>query len=140
MPHLASESEAAICESVDETRTQAETIRKRTAAWRGFKGTCPRCGEAKLFRAYLKPVKACASCGAPWEEVRADDGPAWATMLVVGHVLGIFFHTLAFRYDFGFLATTLTLMVVALVGSLLLLPRMKGLFIGWIWKTGALTS
>ena len=140
MPHLASASRAAICDFVDTTDIQPETVRKRTAALRGFKGECPRCGEAPLFRAYLKPVKACTNCGAPWEEVRADDGPAWATMLVVGHILGLTFHTVAFRFDFGFLWTTIILMVVSLVASLLLLPRMKGLFIGWIWKTGALTS
>ena len=29
------------------------------AAARAVKGQCPRCGEAKLFRAFLKPVDQC---------------------------------------------------------------------------------
>ena len=117
-----------------------DALPKRTAVWRGFKGECPRCGEAPLFRAYLKPVAACSSCGAAWEEVRADDGPAWATMLVVGHVVAAVFHIVIFRLDLSTWAAIGVLCAIATVASLLLLPRMKGLLIGWIWRTGSLTS
>ena len=111
---------------------------KRTAAWWGFRGVCPRCGEAPLFRAYLKPVKACSHCGAHWELIRADDGPAWATMLVVGHVLALFFHIFIFRMNLSTGGAILALCAVATVMTLLLLPRMKGLIIAWIWRTGSL--
>ena len=113
---------------------------KRDAAWRGFKGVCPKCGEAKLFRAYLKQVDHCPSCGAAWGEVRADDAPAWATMLVVGHVLALAFHVFIFRLNLGVWAGIAALCTVVTVMSLLLLPRMKGFFIAWIWRTGSLQS
>ncbi len=34
-----------------------------TALKRGFRGRCPRCGEGKLFRAFLKTADACSACG-----------------------------------------------------------------------------
>lgn len=106
----------------------------------GLKGKCPNCGEAKLFRAYLKQVDSCSSCGEDWGKVRADDGPAWATMLVVGHLLAPFFHFLAFKSDLPTWMPTTILLVAATVLSLVILPLMKGLFIGFIWASGAPTS
>ena len=35
----------------------------RTAMGRGLRGRCPRCGEGKLFRAFLKIDDACSVCG-----------------------------------------------------------------------------
>ena len=113
-------------------------VSKRQAALRGFLGKCPRCDEAKLFRAYLKQVEACPSCGAAWGQVRADDGPAWGTMMVVGHVIALVFHIVIFRMGLEPMAAVGVLCAVATVATLLLLPRMKGLFIGWIWRTGSL--
>jgi len=113
---------------------------KRTAVWRGFKGQCPRCGEAKLFRAYLKQVDHCSNCTYPWGKIRADDGPAWATMLVVGHVLALVFHIVIFRMGLSTWGAIGVLCGIAFIASLILLPRMKGLFIGWIWRTGSLMS
>ena len=75
-----------------------------------------------------------------WVDVRADDGPAWATMLVVGHLLAPFFHFLIFKSNLPSWAPSLILGVLAVIMSLYLLPKMKGLFIGLIWITGAPTS
>jgi len=113
---------------------------KRTAMLRGFKGQCPKCNQAPLFRAYLKPVNHCAHCEMEWAEVRADDGPAWATMLVVGHLLAPFFHLVIFHKSLPDWAPLVILGTAATILSLLLLPRMKGLFMGLVWLTGAPTS
>ena len=110
---------------------------KRLAAWRGFRGLCPNCGRARLFRAYLKPVEACPSCGKAWARIRADDGPAWATMMVVGHVLALAFHIFIFRLELSVAAGIAALCAVAIAMSLALLPRMKGVFVAWIWRVGA---
>ena len=118
----------------------APIMKKRTAMFRGFKGRCPKCDQAPLFRAYLKPVNHCAHCEMEWVDVRADDGPAWATMLVVGHLLAPFFHFLIFKSNLPSWAPSLILGVLAVIMSLYLLPKMKGLFIGLIWITGAPTS
>lgn len=115
-------------------------MKKRTAMMRGFKGQCPKCDQAKLFRAYLKPVRHCTHCAMEWENVRADDGPAWATMLVVGHLLAPFFHLVIFNDALPSWAPLAILGSAATLLTLLLLPRMKGLFIGLLWVTGAPTS
>jgi len=115
-------------------------MKKRTAMFRGFKGQCPKCNQAPLFRAYLKPVTHCSHCAMEWSEVRADDGPAWATMLVVGHLLAPFFHFLIFNKSLPSWAPSLILCSLAIIFSLYLLPKMKGLFIGLVWVTGAPTS
>ena len=116
------------------------TVDKWKAIRRGLKGSCPKCGQAKLFRTYLKPVDNCASCSENWEDVRADDGPAWASMLIAGHVLAPFFYFITFRMDLPDWVRTLALVLVGVGICLAVLPRMKGLFIAWIWYTKAPTS
>ncbi|MFN7024436.1 MAG: DUF983 domain-containing protein [Pseudorhizobium sp.] len=54
---------------------------------RGMKNRCPACGTGKLFRAFLKPVDACAVCGEEMHHHRSDDLPAYLVIFVVGHVL-----------------------------------------------------
>ena len=113
---------------------------KWTAMRRGLKGDCPKCDDAKLFQSYLKPVNHCPSCGENWEDVRADDGPAWASMLIAGHVLAPFFYFITFRTELPDWIRTLALVIVGVVMCLVALPRMKGLFMAWIWYTDAPTS
>jgi len=115
-------------------------IAKWPAIKRGLKGKCPNCGQTKLFRAYLKPVEHCASCGENWGQVRADDGPAWASMLIAGHVLAPFFYFITFRMELPDWVRTLALVLVGVGICLAVLPRMKGLFIALIWSTKAPTS
>ncbi len=113
---------------------------KRVALWRGAKCRCPKCGQGKLFRAYLKPVDHCSVCGENWGEVRADDGPAWLTMLIVGHLLAPIFHPIAFSDNFSAWTAGFILAAIGAVLSLIILPRAKGAFMGFIWMTGAPTS
>jgi uncharacterized protein (DUF983 family) len=54
---------------------------------RGLFCRCPNCGEGKLFRAYLKPVDHCANCNADYTHQRADDLPAYLSIVVVGHIV-----------------------------------------------------
>lgn len=116
-------------------------VRKKPPAIKyGLKGKCPNCGKAPLFRAYLKQVEHCDSYLENWGAVRADDGPAWATMLAVGHLLAPFFHPLIFKWGLPSWAPALILCTAAVVLSLLILPRMKGLFIGLVWATRSPTS
>ena len=50
---------------------------------RGLRLRCPKCGEGRLLAGYLTPQKACTDCGESFEALKADDGPAWLTVLVV---------------------------------------------------------
>lgn len=76
----------------------------------------------------------------PWENVRADDGPAWLTMLVVGHILAPFFHLFIFRSNLPTWMTITALCLLAILLTLWILPRSKGAFMGLIWITKAPTS
>ena len=115
-------------------------MKKRTAIWRGVKGECPKCAQAPLFRSYLKPVLHCTHCAYEWENVRADDGPAWATILIVGHLLAPFFHLFIFQEKFPQWMAITAICSIATILSLALLPRVKGGFMGLLWITKAPTS
>lgn len=109
-----------------------ETPSSRMACWRGFRLICPQCGQEKLFSAYLKPVDACPVCGTDYSRIRADDGPAWLTVLS----LGPFLVPLAFGVAVSGWPAAITYPVLAVIitgAVLLLLPRMKGLFLAALW-------
>jgi len=112
------------------------TPAKWPAIKKGLQGKCPSCGQTKLFR----QVEHCSSCGENWGKVRADDGPAWASMLVAGHILAPFFYFITFRMELPDWLRTLALVIVGVGICLAVLPRMKGLFIALIWATKAPTS
>ncbi|MFN5521571.1 MAG: hypothetical protein ACK5AT_04560, partial [Bradyrhizobium sp.] len=57
----------ALPQALPQTWTRdAGAVEKRdvwTAMKRGLRGRCPRCGEGRLFRAFLKVADACDRCG-----------------------------------------------------------------------------
>jgi uncharacterized protein (DUF983 family) len=66
------------------------TVEKRdvwTALKRGFRGRCPRCGQGKLFRAFLKVDDHCSVCQLDFTPHRADDLPAYLVIVIVGHIV-----------------------------------------------------
>lgn len=103
------------------------------AVRRGLMLKCPNCGEGKLLHSYLKVVDTCSVCGEDLSHQRADDGPAYLTILLVGHLLGFAIHLMwvHMRPSPLMMATVLSIGAVAL--SLFLLPRMKGLIVGVQW-------
>jgi len=107
---------------------------------RGFMGSCPKCGKTKLFKSYLKQVDICKVCETEWINVRADDAPAWASMLISGHFIAPFFYLIAFQLDLPDWIRTLVLIVIGVIICLFVLPRVKGFFIALIWATDAPTS
>jgi uncharacterized protein (DUF983 family) len=58
-----------------------------TAIKRGFLGRCPRCGEGRLFRSFVKTVDRCEHCGEEIHHHRADDLPAYLVVVIVGHII-----------------------------------------------------
>jgi len=58
-----------------------------TALKRGLRGRCPRCGEGKLFRAFLKVDDHCSVCAQDFTPHRADDLPAYLVIVIVGHLV-----------------------------------------------------
>ena len=104
------------------------------ALWRGFRTRCPRCGEGEMLRAYLKVRDACPSCGEPLHHARADDGPAYLTILVVGHLMApiLLWVYPAFRPSPLVIVAIFSAGTVAL--SLFLLPRFKGIIVATQWR------
>ncbi|MBY0407000.1 MAG: DUF983 domain-containing protein [Rickettsiales bacterium] len=101
-------------------------------------GRCPNCGEGWLFVSYLKPVPRCSVCGEALGHIRADDGPAWLTILLVGHILAPLLLEVVPRLSWPDWMIVSGVMVFALVITLCILPRAKGFFIGIIWRSGGL--
>ena len=105
----------------------------RPALLRGWRRRCPSCGSGPLMKGYLTVRKSCPVCGEELHHHRADDGPAYLTILIVGHLMApaILWAFTTFRPDPMILATVFTVGCTAL--SLYLLPRLKGVIVGFQW-------
>ena len=100
---------------------------------RGLKHRCPNCGQGELFSRYLKVNPECEACGHDLSQYRADDGPAYLTILLVGHLLvaPAFFFPFMWETNPWIMVPTALTVLTAVV--LLALPRIKGGFIGLLW-------
>lgn len=105
----------------------------KRAMLRGWRRRCPACGTGPMMNGYLKVRPACPVCGEDLHHHKADDGPAYLTILIVGHLMApsIIWAFTEFRPDPMVLASVFTVGCVAL--SLYLLPRLKGLIVGLQW-------
>lgn len=118
----------------DNTLIESESERLlRPALLRGWRRRCPNCGNGPMMRSYLKVRDNCPICDEALHHHRADDGPAYLTLLIVGHVMAplIIWAFTTFRPDPMVLATVFSVGCVAL--SLYLLPRLKGAIVGLQW-------
>lgn len=99
----------------------------------GWRRRCPSCGAGPMMSSYLKVRSHCAVCGEDLSHHRADDGPAYVTILVVGHLMAPILHIVytTFRPEPLVLATTLSIGCIAL--ALYMLPRVKGAIVGLQW-------
>lgn len=105
----------------------------RTAMLHGWRRRCPHCGNGPMMSGYLKVRDVCPVCEEELKHHRADDGPAYLTILIVGHILApvILLVFMNFRPDPMIMATGFSVGCVAL--SLYLLPRLKGAMVGFQW-------
>jgi len=100
---------------------------------RGFGQRCPQCGRGALFWKYLKVNDACPHCTEALHHHRADDAPAYFTIVIVGHLIvgGILaLHKSLAPPEWVQLAIWMPL---TLVSCLWLLPRIKGALVGLQW-------
>jgi uncharacterized protein (DUF983 family) len=105
----------------------------RAAVIRGWQRCCPQCGTGAMFTGYLTVAAACPNCGEDFSAQRADDGPAYLTILIVGHVMAPLFLWSFFKWQPSpaVMITVFTAGTVAL--SLFLLPRLKGALVALQW-------
>jgi uncharacterized protein (DUF983 family) len=114
----------------------SETASKRDlwqAMKRGWRGRCPKCGEGKLFRAFLKTNDHCASCGQDFSHHRADDLPAYLVIVIVGHILVPVFLWIETNYSPNVALQLAFYLPVTLLASLVLLQPVKGAVVGLQW-------
>ena len=104
-----------------------------TAMKRGFRGRCPRCGEGKLFRAFLKVDNNCSVCGLDFTPHRADDLPAYLVIIIVGHIVVPTALMIETNYSPPVALQLAIYLPFTLVASLLLLQPVKGAVVGMQW-------
>jgi uncharacterized protein (DUF983 family) len=104
------------------------------AMLRGFRGRCPKCGDGKLFWRYLKVTPTCEACGHDLAAYPADDGPAYLTILLVGHLLIAPLLLFPFIWESSpWIVVPVTLIPLA-IATLVALPFVKGAFIGLLYS------
>lgn len=108
---------------------------KKQAVLRGYMLKCPSCGVGKTLHKYLKVRDKCDHCGIKLHHASVDDGPAYFTLMVVVALIFPLFAIIYANYDPNPLFVALSMIGLATVLALLLLPRVKGVFIGLQWAT-----
>jgi uncharacterized protein (DUF983 family) len=104
-----------------------------TAFKRGLRGRCPRCGQGKLFRAFLKVDDHCSVCGLDFTPHRADDLPAYLVIIIVGHIVVPIALMIETNYSPSVALQLAIYLPVTLLMSLLLLQPVKGAVVGVQW-------
>ena len=103
------------------------------AVLRGMALRCPNCGKGHIFRAYLKVADACDVCGEDFSHHRADDLPPYIAIMIVGHVLvGVMLH-LDMAWHVNPVVYLYTMLPLAIILPLLMLPSIKGGIVGMQW-------
>jgi uncharacterized protein (DUF983 family) len=102
---------------------------------RGLRGRCPHCGKGAMFYRYLKVEPVCQSCGLDLDRYPADDGPAYFTVLIVGHLVIVPFLILGapliWKAPLAIVAPAALVAVGAI--TLIALPIVKGAVIGLLY-------
>jgi uncharacterized protein (DUF983 family) len=103
---------------------------------RGLGGRCPACGQGRMFWRYLKVCDHCPRCDLELALYPADDGPAYLTILLIGHMLiaPLLLFPIIWRspavYSVPIVLGSLTVITLAA------LPRVKGGWIGLMYALG----
>ena len=103
---------------------------------RGLLGRCPACGEGHLFRAFVKVADACEKCGEPFHHHRADDFPAYLTIVLVGHLVVPLAMYVEIAFTPNYWAHAAIWLPMVLILSLGLLQPLKGLIVAMQWHMG----
>lgn len=104
------------------------------ALHRGWRRRCPRCGSGPMMQGYLSVRDHCTVCGEDLHHHRADDGPAFLTILIVGHLMAPFLHIAFVRFRPEPLILFTVFAVGCLTLALYLLPRTKGAMVAFQWS------
>jgi uncharacterized protein (DUF983 family) len=120
-----------------EVWTRQTAVGEKRDVWgsikRGFRGRCPRCGQGKLFRAFLKVDNNCSACGLDFTPHRADDLPAYLVIVIVGHIVVPMALMIETNYSPPVWMQLSAYLPFTFVASLALLQPVKGAVVGMQW-------
>jgi uncharacterized protein (DUF983 family) len=123
--------------TVTKVWTRESAIAEKRDVWtsikRGFRGRCPRCGEGKLFRAFLKVDNNCSVCDLDFTPHRADDLPAYLVIVIVGHIVVPIALMIETNYSPPVALQLAIYLPITLFASLALLQPVKGAVVGMQW-------
>lgn len=105
----------------------------KPALLRGWKRKCPNCGSGPMMDGYLAVRDECAVCSQELYHQRSDDGPAYITILISGHILAPLMLVIFEWYRPDPLLLAVCFILIFITIALFLLPRVKGAFIGLQW-------
>lgn len=109
------------------------------SVFRGVQGHCPACGHGKIFWKYLKVNGHCPACDHDLGRYPADDGPAYVTILLVGHLVVAPLLLFPVVWKNPFVSLPFVLVGLAVV-TLSALPRVKGGWVGLMYALGVKES
>jgi uncharacterized protein (DUF983 family) len=108
-----------------------------TGLKRGIARRCPNCAKGHLFTSYLKVQGTCEVCGNENGRYPSDDGPAYVTILLIGHLVVAPLLALSFLWSLPPAIIAAVGLPVVGAATLAALPFVKGGWIGVLWGTNA---
>jgi len=103
------------------------------AMLRGAWQKCPACGVGSMFYRYLKVADNCPHCSEALHHQRADDAPAYFTIVIVGHVVVSLVLAVEMAYRPPLWLHAALWLPVTVIITLLALPLLKGSLVGLQW-------
>jgi uncharacterized protein (DUF983 family) len=100
---------------------------------RGATLKCPACGTGAMFRRYLKVADACPHCGEALHHHRADDAPAYFTIVIVGHVVVSLVLAVEMAYRPALWVHAVLWLPLTVILTFLILPSVKGALVALQW-------
>ncbi|WP_425283850.1 DUF983 domain-containing protein [Devosia chinhatensis] len=86
-----------------------------------------------MFRAYLKVADQCDVCGEELNHHRADDFPPYIAITIVGHIIVFLMLHMDMSYRVEPITYIWTMVPLAIVLPLAILPSIKGAIVGLQW-------
>jgi uncharacterized protein (DUF983 family) len=131
------EAMTTMTKAMPKTWTRESGLAEKRDVWaamkRGFRGRCPRCGEGKLFRAFLKTADSCSHCGQDFTPHRADDLPAYLVIVIVGHLVVPLALVIETNYSPPVALQLAVYLPLTFFASLALLQPVKGTVVALQW-------
>lgn len=103
----------------------------------GLRGCCPRCGQGRMFKAYLDLAPSCSVCGLDYAFADSGDGPAVFVTLIGGFLVLGFALWLEFTFDPPFWLHIIVSLPILLIVCGGLLRLLKGVLIALQYRNKA---